>query len=373
MIAWIAAGCCVLAVFPAVLFLRNLRLYAPAPTAGEGRARCSVLIPARNEEANIAAAVRAALDDQDAELEVIVLDDGSNDRTAQIVRDLAATDARVRLETAPPLPADWVGKMHACHVLAGLARHPLLVFVDADVRLRPGALGRIAAFMQRSGAALASGVPEQETRTFSERLLLPLIHFVMLGFLPLHRMRATRDPACCAGCGQLFIAQRAAYAACGGHRAIRGSMHDGSKLPRVFRAAGFATDLFDATDLAVCRMYPTNAMVWRGLARSAHEGLGSPHLIGPATVLLLGGQVLPLCLLFPATGAAWWLALAGSVAAFLPRLVAVVRFRQSLVGALLHPLGICALLAIQWFAFLRSVRQRPAVWKGRAYSSAHAT
>ena len=376
MILWIAGAGLLFALVPAVLFLCNLGPYAPAPAKSEcdsRPAKCSVLIPARNEEANIALAVRSVLQEQEVDLELIVLDDGSTDRTAQIVREIAERDARLRLETAPAMPPGWSGKQHACHTLAHLARHPLLIFIDADVRLNPGALARISCFMKQSGAALASGVPEQLTHTFSERLLIPLIHFVLLGFLPIRSMRARRNPAFGAGCGQLFVVQREAYLACDGHRAIRGTLHDGSKLPRVFRAAGFATDLFDATDLAVCRMYSSNREVWSGLGRSAHEGLGSPGVIGPATVLLLAGQVLPFLVLAaillgaPASSLALWLALLGIAASLLPRLIGVFRFRQSLLGAVLHPLGVCALLAIQWFAFFRARRNRPAAWRGRFY------
>jgi hypothetical protein len=293
--------------------------------------------------------------------------------------DRCDEDGRVHLATAPPLPAGWCGKQHACHVLAQLAQHPLLIFMDADVRLKSDALTRMSAFMEQSGAALASGVPQQETRTFSERLLIPLIHFVLLGFLPINRMRASRHPLFGTGCGQLFIARREAYHSSGGHSAIRATLHDGPKLARVFRAAGFVTNLFDATCIAECRMYSTNAEVWRGLARNAHEGLGSPRLIGPATLLLLGRQILPICLLFvvclqtPVLPLAITLSIFGTAAAFLPRLIGTARFRQPLGGALLHPLGICALLAIQWFAFVRSLCKRPARWRGRTYSSAHLT
>jgi Glycosyl transferase family 2 len=380
MIVWIAAASCLLALLPAVLFLRNLALYAPPPlTNGRVQIRCSVLIPARNEESTIANAVRSVLRNQDADFEVIVLDDDSADQTAQIVQALTHEDGRVRLATAPPLPAGWCGKQHACHVLAHLAQHPLLIFMDADVRLKHDALTRMSAFIEQSGAALASGVPRQETRTFSERLLIPLIHFVLLGFLPIDRMRASRDPVFGTGCGQLFVAQREAYHSSGGHSVIRATLHDGLKLARVFRAAGFATDLFDATWIAECRMFSTNAEVWRGLARNAHEGLGSPRLIGPATLLLLGGQILPICLLFvvclqkPVLPLAITLLTLGTAAAFLPRLLAVARFRQPLGGALLHPLGICALLAIQWVAFVRALCKRPARWRGRTYSGAHHT
>ena len=151
--------------------------------------------------------------------------------------------------------------------------------------------------MERRGAALASGVPRQELGTLSERLLIPLIHFILLGFLPMRAMRRTRWPSMSAGCGQLFIARRDAYEQCGGHAMLRDSLHDGIKLPRVFRQAGLATDLFDATNLATCRMYHTNADTWRGLGKNATEGLAAPGTILPMTALLLGGQVLPFVLL----------------------------------------------------------------------------
>lgn len=379
MLGYMAVAGCLLAVLPAALFIRNLGLYRPPPLCGAARSRCSVLIPARNEELNIGSTLHAVLSNTGIHFEVIVLDDGSTDRTADIVREIARGDDRVHLETAPPLPAGWCGKQHACYLLSQLASHSLLIFLDADVRLRPSALSRIAAFMERSGVALASGVPEQETRTFSEQLLIPLVHFVLLGFLPIRRMRTGLHPACGAGCGQLFVARREAYEACGGHSAIRSTLHDGPKLPRVFRAAGFATDLFDATDLAICRMFPTGAEVWRGLARNAHEALGSPWLIGPATVILFGGQVLPICVLAAVlfggstSPIVFALSLFGTVASFLPRMLAIARFRQSLRGAVFHPAGVCALLLIQWFAFFRSRRRHPAVWKGRSYFQASAT
>lgn len=374
----VAMASCLLALIPAVMFARNLGAYRRLPAVdGRDRKACSVLIPARNEEGNIAAAVRSVLESGGTNLEVIVLDDGSTDRTAEIVHEIARSDRRVRIESAPPLPEGWCGKQHACYVLSGLAVHPVLIFLDADVRLRSGAVARMAVFLEQSGVALASGVPEQVTRSFSERLLVPFIHFVLLGFLPIRRMRRDGRPALGAGCGQLFVARREAYEACGGHSAIRATLHDGPKLPRVFRAAGFRTDLFDATDVAVCRMFPNGADVWRGLTRNAHEGLGSSRLIVPATVLLFGGQVLPLIALIVAglTASPWAFAfsLAGTGAAFLPRLLAVVRFRQPLDSSLLHPMGICALLGIQWVAFLRSLRRRPAVWKGRAYLQAPGT
>jgi len=373
MMMCLAVVSCLLALIPAALFLCNLALYAPLPQPGAERARCSVLIPARNEEDNIATALHSLLQSDGVDLEVIVLDDGSTDRTASIVLEFTA-DARVRLETAEALHGDWCGKNFACHQLAALATHPLLIFMDADVRVsRADSIARLAAFVDRSGSALVSGVPREDTGTLMERLIIPLIHFVLLGFLPLERMRQSTDPRFAAACGQILAVRRDAYKRAGGHTAIATRIHDAVALTRTLRTHGFATDLFDATDTFHCRMYQHAAEVWNGFAKNAHEGLAAPRLIVPTTLLLLGGQVLPFILLaFAAPPLAIAFAVIGSMAAMLPRLLAVVRFRQSVVGALLHPLGIFALVAIQWFAFFRLLRQRPAVWKGREYFSTHA-
>jgi glycosyltransferase involved in cell wall biosynthesis len=329
-----------------------------------------VLIPARDEEASIGAAVASVLANRDVELEVVVMDDCSRDRTADVVRELAAADPRVRLVTAPPLPPGWCGKQHACWRLAAEARHPHLLFLDADVRLAPDALARLVQLFDRSPVDLWSGVPHQRTGTLVEKLVVPLIHFLLLGYLPLPGVRWSRRPSFAAGCGQLFAARRDAYLAAGGHRAIRASRHDGLALPRAFRRAGLRTDLVDATDLASCRMYRSARELWRGFAKNATEGMASPKAIGPWTALLLGGQVAPYLLL-----AGGWVAgagpgflapaAAGVALAALPRLVLAARFRQPLLGALLHPVGVLQVLAIQWYALLRTRTGKPVAWKGR--------
>jgi glycosyltransferase involved in cell wall biosynthesis len=371
MITTLTIIACVLALIPAGLFLRNLTLYRALPPADVVRRRCSVLIPARNEEANIADAVSSVLKSDGIDFEIIVLDDGSTDRTAEIVRDLAARNARVRLETARPLPPGWCGKNHACQQLASLARHPLLVFMDADVRiLRTDALARLACFIDTTDAALVSGVPHEETRTFMERLIIPLIHFVLLGFLPIERMRKSSDPRFAAACGQILAMWRNPYERTGGHVPIANRIHDAVALARNFRAHGFRTDLFDGTDTFRCRMYRRASEVWHGFAKNAHEGLARPRLIIPSTLLLLGGQVLPFALVLIAPSPLAFTALSSSI---LPRLLAAYRFRQSLASALLHPLGICVLMAIQWFALFRSLRRQPAAWKGRVYATTPAT
>jgi hypothetical protein len=377
----------VCAVVPAVLFVVNLRRYRAPVGAADGE-RVSVLIPARNEERNIAGCVESVLANRDVELEVLVLDDASTDQTGEIVREIAFRDARLRLVTSTALPGRWNGKQHACWLLAQEASSPLLLFLDADVRLSPDALSRCVGQMQISKISLLSGFPRQITVGWMERMLLPLIHFVLLAFLPMGRMRKTTSPAFSAGCGQFFLAERGVYFASGGHAAIRETRHDGLRLPKLFRQHGYRTDIFDLTTLAKVRMYESAAAVWMGLAKNATEGIATPGRIVPFTVLLLLGQVLPillfvamllLCVEFLVVGATFDQPMLAKlvgvaivmafVASYLPRILVVRRFKQPVISAMLHPLCIVLLLLVQWFALTMKLFGKPVAWRARNYSS----
>ncbi len=384
--AWTMASA-VCAGVPATLTLLNLLEYQPPPARGaESVLPVTVIIPARNEADGIAACVESVLASTGVALEVTVVDDASTDATAAIVQGIAARDGRVRLLQAGALPHGWNGKQHACWVGAEAASMPVLCFLDADVRLQPEALARMAAFMVRERAALVSGFPRELTGTVLEKLLIPLIHFVLLGLLPMGRMRTSTAPAYAAGCGQFLMVDRAAYMACGGHGAIRTTMHDGLLLPKLLRAHGYATRLADLTDLAACRMYQSAASTWHGLAKNATEGIAAPARIAPMTLLLGLGQVMPLPLLWLAwhhttfvipflgppirmgMAPVWW-SIAAVVLSYLPRVINTVRYRQSWLGTVLHPVGVALLLVLQWYALMRKLAGRPATWKARAYAA----
>jgi hypothetical protein len=366
----------VLAAIPALLTRPNLRLFVPPPEppAEAAAPKVSVLVPARNEAEAIGRLIDDVLSSRGVELELVILDDSSSDATASIVAARAEEDPRVRLIEGAPLQAGWCGKQHACWQLAEAAWHDLWVFVDVDVSPAPDAIRRGLAFLEASGADLASGFPRQETGSLLEWLLLPLINFVLLGYLPIARSREVNSPSLAAGCGQFFITRRAAYEQAGGHAAIRASLHDGVKLPRAYRRAGLVTDIFDATPIASCRMYDRSIDVWRGLSKNATEGIGSAATILPFTVLLGGGQVLPPVLAGYglATGFAGWPAGGGLVAviaaavAYLPRLLDAVRFRQSLSSVAFQPLAVAVFLAIQWIALARKALGLQTSWRGRS-------
>jgi hypothetical protein len=376
---------------PSLLFLFNLRRFRAPRIGRRWEESVAVLIPARNEEANIGACLESVLASKDVELAVWVCDDASTDRTALIVKEFTERDARLRLVSCPPLPVGWNGKQHACWKLARSGVHAdRMLFLDADVRLQPWAIAACVATQKKRQTLLLSGFPKQQFSGFLDALLLPLIHFVLLSYLPMRGLQVTTKPAYSAGCGQFMLVERGAYFTSGGHAGIRATRHDGLRLPQVFREHGFRTDVVDLTRLAEVRMYGSARDTWDGLTKNATEGMAAHGRIWAFTGLLVLGQIVPAVLLL----FAWlWLPMfwggviakdlsTWTLAAFaiplvvvvtlgmslLPRIVGVIKFRQPFWSALLHPIGVGVLLILQWWAYTRHLRGKPVTWRQRNYA-----
>lgn len=361
----------VLAIGPGLLTLWNLMLFRRPPPA-TGSEPVSLVIPARDEAGNIVGCLEAARAAAGPRDEILVVDDGSSDGTGALVEAVAATDARVRRLVPPRLPDGWSGKTHACLRGAEATAHGIIVFIDADVRLAPGSLASCATALRADRVALTSGFPRERTETIGEMLLVPIIHVLLLGYLPLWLARRRRDPGLGAGCGQLMVADRAAYFAVGGHGAVRRTWHDGVTLPRAFRAAGRPTTLFDATGLATCRMYDGFGAAWRGFSKNATEGLAKPAALPVWTVLLLGGHVLAPALAVAVLAGVdlpypRWLLL-GGILQLIARILIADRFRQPALSVLLWPAGVVTTLVLQWRALLRP-GTRATTWRGRTQTA----
>ena len=361
---------CVAAAVPAALVATNLKRLAPLPSPAMRRLpSVSVLIPARNEEANIRMVIESVLACSGVELEVLVWDDGSTDDTASIVRALSVRDPRVSLVAGATLPSGWAGKPFGCWNLAQRAKGDLLLFIDADVRLRAGdSLARICSAFLRPDLDLLSGVPWQRVESLWEVMFVPLIHFVLVGFLPLQRMRASTSPSLAAACGQFMAFRREVYLRMGGHSQVKGSFHEGIGMARAMRNAGRITDLSDLTDVSLCRMYSSAGEVWRGFAKTAHEGLAAPRSFLPFSILLFFGQVFPAVALL-STGlnrvSALWALLALALS-YATRGALALRFKHPLSSVLLHPLSVALLLLNQWYGAARYWIGKPVHWRGRA-------
>ena len=360
------------AAIPAFLFLTNLRLFvalSDREPSSEVSPNISVLIPARDEASGIRASVGSVLASTGCNVEVIVLDDQSTDATAEIVAGLSRDDSRVRCISGTTLPGGWNGKQFACYQLAHVARYDVMVFMDADVRLSSTALSTMENYRNSREIDLLSAFPHQETGTWLEQWLIPLMHYLLLGYLPFFRMRSTRDPSLAAGCGQLFMTAKDPYQRAGTHQSIASSRHDGIKLPRAYRTAGLVTDVVDGTGLAECRMYHNAGEVVRGVLKNAHEGIAQPKLIFVFTILMLGGSVMPLLVLVFALGSgntlAAWVSGLAVLLGHLPRAISARQFRQPIAGVVFHSASVAVFILLQWIAFGMSVAGRQVAWRGR--------
>ena len=340
----------VLAVHAAV----NARLLR-VPTARTTRTPVSVLLPVRDEAARVAACLRALLAQTGVDLEVVVLDDGSRDGTADVVRDVADGDPRVRLLPGRPLPQGWLGKPHACAQLAeaAAANSDVLVFVDADVVLAPHAVAATVALLEETGLDLLSPYPRQEAPG-ATRLVQPLLQWSWLTFLPLRLAERSPRPSLAAANGQLLAVRRGAYVRGGGHAAVRDEVVEDVALLRAVKRAGGTGGVCDGTALATTRMYGS----WDELADGYGKSLWTVPL--PALALLLAVYVLPpvAALAGSRAGAVGW---AAGVAG---RLVAARRTGGPLPDSLAHPLSVAALAVLA--ARSRRARRRGQLrWKGR--------
>jgi hypothetical protein len=329
----------------------NSRLLRRVP-ARRPASSVSVLIPARDE----AATIGACLECIDPGHEVLVLDDGSSDDTAARA---AAGGARVL--PGAPLPPGWLGKPHACVQLAAAAAGDVLVFLDADVRLSPGAVDAAVALLETSGFDVVSPHPRQEAATLAERLVQPLLQWSILTFLPLRLAERSRRPSLAAANGQFLVVRRVAYERAGGH--VPDAVLDDLALLRAIKRTGGRGALVDGTDLASCRMYEGWDELRDGYAKSLWSAFGSP--VQSAAVL----GVLTLAYLVPPIAALRGsrVGALGYAAAVLGRVITARRTGARLADAPWHPASIALLgyLTVRSHVLHRNAMLR---WKGRPVS-----
>ena len=371
---WVMGFGFVMAAFPSILAMVNTRRLHQAPSSTEAEAGdelVSCCIPARNEEENLEACVKSLLAGGHEQVEILVYDDESDDGTPDILARLAAADPRVKAVPTRPLPAGFNGKQHACQAMGEFANGQWMLFTDADVRFEPGWLKRtLAVARSDERLGLLSAFPREIARTIGEMLMVPMIHVLLLGYLPMGRMRKTLEPAASAGCGQFLFARRTAWKESGGHEAFADSMHDGIRLPRSIRAAGWKTDLVDGTDLCNCRMYRGFGESFRGFTKNAYEGLGSIWILLLLSVIHLLGHLLPWGILAWNLFTGTWFAIASplAIAAILVVLVMRIRlanrYRQPWLAIVLHPLAIFTTSLVQWWSLAVQLRGRRS-WRGR--------
>lgn len=228
----------------------------------------SILVPARNEESNIAGCVQSLLAQDYPAFEVLVLDDQSEDGTRGILEKIAENQPGLRILDGAPPPAGQVGKNWACSQLAEQAEGELFFFTDADTIHHPATLRTIVAALLREQTYFLTGFPRQEVHSWGERLLVPFFSWALLSFIPLALAYRVRLPVLSVAVGQVMLLRREAYLAIGGHAQTSSSIVDDLLLARQIQAAGLRWRVVFVADLISCRMYRSNREAVNGFTKN---------------------------------------------------------------------------------------------------------
>lgn len=270
--------------------LRHLRTVEPDRTPVEERV--SVLIPLRNEAARVTPTLTALLDQQGVDdLEIIVLDDGSTDDTAVVVKTAVGDDPRVHLVDGgnAPLPEGWLGKPWACHRLSQLATGRVLVFIDAEVVLHPWAIASTVTAMRQAHLDLLSPYPRQVAETWAERITQPLVVWSWMATLPLRLTETTHYPSLAAANGQFICVDARAYRISGGHTSVASHIVEDVEVLRSLKRHGFTGAPANGGAIAECRMYDSAREIYHGYTKSLWSVFGSaPGAAGVLGVMVIG-------------------------------------------------------------------------------------
>ncbi|HYO02192.1 MAG TPA: glycosyltransferase [Mycobacterium sp.] len=362
--ALVITGSALACIGTAHQLVNQRRLRRPPRNPPPVTATVSLVVPARDEAHRIAPTIASLLAQRGlTDVDVVVLDDGSTDGTADVVRRVAGSDPRLRVLTGTPPPPGWLGKPHACAQLAAAARGEILVFVDADVVLSPDAVAAAVAMLRGPDPLdLLCPWPRQIATGLLGRLVQPLLAWSWLTTLPLRRAEHSRRPSMAVANGQFLVVEADALARAGGWQSVSSAVLDDIALARAVRAAGGRTGVADGSLLGTCRMYDTGHELREGYRKSLWAAFGSPAgAVAVATALTLV-YVLPAAA--AVTGSR--VGALGYAAAVVGR-VSARRWCGGRFGwdAMAHPFSVAALLWLlgsSWAGRLRGSLS----WKGRA-------
>lgn len=335
----------------------------------------SIVLPARNEERGVGAAVRSHLGQRYRRIEVIVVDDESSDATAAEAVAAAEGDPRFTLVRGEPVPEGWVGKSWACRQGSRRATGEWILFTDADVVHAPDALGRCLALAERLGRGGLTLAPRVDTGTVAERMVLPaaaaLIQFVLA---PGPLARSPRSAIAMAA-GAYLLVRRDLYERVGGHDGIGGHMVDDLALAQAVKRSGGLLMPADGTDLIRLRMYHDVGELWRGWRKNAAfaSQRGVTKGLAPAAALVALGLLPSYALVRGAScrdarGAAFG-AVGFAAQCVLQRLAGPIVDTPARYAVTL-PVGTTFMAAAAMRGAVDRITGRGPVWRGRRYPHA---
>jgi len=334
----------------------------------------SVLIPARDEEKNIGRCLRSLIRQDYVNIEILVLDDNSSDKTGDIISKWSEKDKRIRLIRGKPLIPGWKGKSYACHQLSREARGEYLIFTDADTLHFPDSISSSLAALETNGMDVISVFPRQIMVSIHERMVVIFINIALLALLPLFLVKKIKSPRLSIANGQFFLFKKKVYGQIGGHRSISKDIVEDVALSRQVKKCGFRFMVFDGRKNIHCRMYEGFGQVVSGFSKFIFAAMNYriPNLVFVITMVLvlflLPFIFLPLGILFE-----WPLMvninLFSQVSIILIiRIIMTFRFKSRLVDIFLHPVSMFYIAVLSVNSVMQAKYGKGIYWKDRYYS-----
>ena len=351
-----------------VLGTRRLRhLHDVPPAEGAEMPSVSIVIAARNEARGIEPALRSVLSQRGESIEVIVVDDRSEDATGAILDRMAAEHDRLKVVHVTELPAGWLGKNHALWLGARAARGELLLFTDADVVMTPDTAARAAGYLVREGMDHVTVAP----RVIMPGRLLQAFGVTFGIFFSLFtRPWKVRDPRSRqhVGIGAFNLVRAESYRRMGTHQAIAMRPDDDVKLGKLVKKHGFRSDFVIGAEHVSVEWYHSLGEVVHGLRKNGFAGVDyrlSVVLFATVSMLLL--FISPFAAVFVATG--WARVLYGvAVGLMLLMYAGAARAQRTPVWyGVLFPVACVLFLVVMWNATIYALWNRGIEWRGTHY------
>ncbi|MDZ7757591.1 glycosyltransferase [Rhodohalobacter sp.] len=383
---WLLSASLLYLLITSVILIRNRIELTELPydTAENFKSKkISVCIPARNEELNIGSLLKTVLDQKYDNFDVHVLDDQSTDRTPEILQEFKSVHPqKLFTHKGKEKPDDWFGKPWACQQLSEAATGELLLFIDADTKLEPGALSRINNSFQYYGLDMLTVWPRQILGTFWENTVIPLIYYALLTVLPsIYVYRKPRwMPASiyhhlrekfAAANGQCVAFAKNAYLQIEGHKSVKQQVVEDVELAKNIKKAGLTLRMFTGMNTISCRMYRNEKEIFEGLRKNFLAGFSnSLPLFITAAILHIVVFILPFITIIwqiiTYNPSLFFLSIASITLIFIQRLVISTWFHWNPLFVFTHPLGVIWFQRLGIIKIVDKITGKTALWKGRA-------
>ena len=320
----------------------------------------SILIPVRNEEENILTLLES-VDCQDYQnYEVIILDDSSSDDTYELCRIYSASHPRFRIVKGEKLPVGWLGKNYACYQLAELATGKFLLFLDADEKINNQLINSAVHRMYLNKLSLLSLFTNQDMQTSGEKLVVPLMNFILLNLLPLRLVYLTRNSAVAAASGQFMFFNADIYRRNKWHKLVKDKVVEDVEIMRLIKSVSQNGETLLANGMVSCRMYKDYEEAVNGFSKNFLAAFNY-SLPGFFTYLLL---VIAGPLLVIATLNLNLIIFMGSLILISRVMISLSSGQQVWYNTLFHPVQMVNLVLIGFLSVQKHLTKNT-IWKGR--------